>query len=426
MPSQAKVANRLAHMCKPPPNTIDLLDLEPDPLLDALRFEGASLREWVGRILAGRSDLAPAVEEFFERYGEAIEDLLTCPAIVRLGAIQQLGIKRNPPASVFYDRPGRVSRYLLTVPYLHTRLMHVVQVAAHVVAGAVLLGLHPHLIATGAFAALLHDVGYGAYGHDGDDCLVAWGEPGHEARGQALVERDPDILESLGLAHLNPKSVIVVMRERGFLGGLLSVCDTLAYVQHDARMAGRPLPDRFGYEALVSIVELDETHLRVERTAPLRQMLIARAILSRDIYFSLHNQLASAALRTLLDFLRREERLTPAGLMQATDSDVERFLSGNLPGPRVAEKDALRCLAFGFWDQLERWIHVSCSPERLQEEFRLLFGRGLSPILQIHPFDFTRKTVLVELPSGSRQELKASSRFLEEEHRLAHVFALRT
>src|SRR3989338_4038222 len=120
MPSPAKAELRLRRLQTPPPNAITLRDLEPDPVLDALDYEAAPLREWVERILAFRPDLTQEIDAFFERYGDELGDLLCCPALHRLTDIRQLGIKRYPPATQTMFLQGKL-RTVTTSPCLHTR-----------------------------------------------------------------------------------------------------------------------------------------------------------------------------------------------------------------------------------------------------------------------------------------------------------------
>jgi len=428
MPSPAKAELRLRRLQTPPPNAITLRDLEPDPVLDALDYEAAPLREWVERILAFRPDLTQEIDAFFERYGDALGDLLCCPALHRLTDIRQLGIKRYPPATQTMFLQGKL-RTVTTSPCLHTRLMHVVQVAAHVIAGGLLLKLERNLTAIAACAALLHDVGYGAYGHDGDNVLLAWGYPGHEERGERMVQQDLDIRESLAMMDVDPRAVVVVMREDGFLGRLLSVCDTLAYVCHDARMIGCPLSRSFSYEALASIESLGSDALVVGDEVPLRSMLHVRAELGRGFYFTLTNRIAAVALHQLLQDMRARCALTPEVLAAMTDSEADRFFSGvwfEDTGPSRV-RNSLRALTFGFWDELTAWGHIRCptSESCSTHRGRLVRNKRL-PILEIAPWDFTRKQIPVERTIGARLTLKADASLLLDHHREWHLLWFRT
>ncbi|TAK03636.1 HD domain-containing protein [Patescibacteria group bacterium] len=340
-----------------------------------------------------------AVREFFRRYGPALDDLEDCPAVNRLCGLFQLGIKRDPSQDAVLLQPGKAAARVKTAPFVHDRLTHSKQVAAHMVALGCTLGEPPDRLVDAALGSLLHDTGHCAFSHDGDQLLVARGRPDHEMRGQRLVLDDPDIRESLALAGARPDAVVAVMREQGRYGQMQKLMDTLAYVTLDAEMAGAPLPEGFGSAVLRSICGVDEHGFAVRHPLALMDVLTFRARLSKAIYYAWYNRVAVAMLQKVLGTLLDAGRLPLERLERGSDQEIEMRTTLALGSSGASEEAWLQsanAVSYGFWEEFERhWERL----EFADGDAAAGWLSGLSPSraasgVLCPPYDYTKKAFL--------------------------------
>lgn len=355
------------------------------------------------------------------RLEEAIRDLEDSPALSRLHGLQQFGIKRDP---------GRVrtaqGEVVVTAPYLHTRGMHVRLVASHAIACASTLDLPFRDVATVAMAGYLHDVGHSAFSHDADHFLVRRGRPSHEARGLAIVARDQDIHETLSLLPITRADVESAMQERGETGELLKICDTAAYVLHDGLMTGTP-PRTTAWQIMKSLEAVSRIGIcKIRDPAPLQNLLIARAELSRDVYYTFANKLAAAALHIVLDGLERLGLLTYEDLEAGTDGSIERRFTRVFNNPDVSVPSALHSasrLAHGVLSELHAWTeHRFPSKEAMHAFLGQRSPEAVRTAILVEPFDFTKKEIAVRLRSGHIDYLRAPAALLTPTDKLWFVF----
>ncbi|MEK7105100.1 MAG: HD domain-containing protein, partial [Patescibacteria group bacterium] len=315
---------------------IDLHELDrDDPMADIYRAPMLSMNteemvlDWV---LAAEDGVDPIMcgraRRFFELYSDAIADLETCPAINRLVGLKQFGVKRDPRQ--MQHTQGAVA----TAPYVHDRWTHSRFVAAHVIGLMIRLGYPLHNVAVAAFAALLHDVGYPAFSHDGDEVSQRLGLPHHEVRGQIIVKTDLDVREALALAGVNPDEVLEVMAERGDLGSLLRLADTLAYVVMDRRMIGGQDLGLFSTGTIFSVTGVQDGILEVQTTAWIEDLVRDRAGLSREVYYHPNNMVAAEALKLTLEYVIRRSLIPLKVFIEGTDSDIEHAMTGLVNNPR--------------------------------------------------------------------------------------------
>ncbi len=411
--SQEKIANRLRDAEGRALRAQSIEIGEDDPFLTDLRRKLTGLEETVEILLAQLPELAPRAKTFLAKYGPAFQDLYHCPRFARLSGLLQFGVKRHVAATqeVLHGFPPQLVT-VTTSPFLHSRATHSKQVAAHMVLVGLQLDLSSEEIASAAFGALLHDVGYGAFSHDTEGLFHARRLPSHEERGQAIVRSDADIQESLALADVHVGDVIVVMREEGKRGQLQKIMDTLAYVRLDCLMMDRPVPETFSSDAIRTLTHIDERGITVNDTRPLRDLLERRAELCQRMYYSWRNRVTASAAVAALSWMVRE-RLLPLELIEhGTDADVEwrmtQLMNDGTPIPEPVR--SAWSLAHGFFDECEAWdIRELANREAVEAVLIKEPPELATHAIVSAPFDYTGKTIRVQMTAGVPVILKATS-----------------
>lgn len=152
-------------------------------------------------------------------------------------------------------------------------------------------------------ALLLHDIGHAWFSHRGEH-LIAPYTGGHEQVGYKLVREDAEIRAVLEAFGLNVEEVIEIMAEKGPLGTIQSIADSL-YLVLDSHALGY---DDFGFDEARRLIHLglrgiDNESLLVNDVALIRGFLNARRQRYIDSYLSLATRRRSAVLNALMEMV---------------------------------------------------------------------------------------------------------------------------
>jgi len=317
------------------------------------QWEEASFQTWAMRLARqckrdGRDQTA-RLSRFFDQYRSGFDALIATPRLQRLAGRRQFGERRL--------RVEDFGASLIARPFPHTRLTHVQQAAAHALVAGVILGLDTTSLKTLACAALLHDVDHPAFSHTGDRWLVrVLGLPDHEARACETVCTDVHIGRALQQLDVLPQDVAVVIREEGILGRILSLVDTLAYVQLDGRILGivRSRNLRLGIDVLSNFVAVHATGYEVRQMAPMQDVLNLRLQLFNDLYDNVTSRISVAVAETLLDYAYKHGMITEEDVRVLSCGAIEQRLRTELSG-RAGWLESAMDILFCGWAEDGPW-----------------------------------------------------------------------
>lgn len=185
----------------------------------------------------------------------------------------------------------------------HTRLQHSLDVSSL----SLRLGLHARLgydLAVNlALAGLLHDEGHPALSHSGEVILMKYCNQDHEERTQQKVRKLAERFSGYGV---NVELVLTLLREEGF-GQLLSLADTLAYLQRDGQECGFPLPDWIIPTLLENTSFAIDMSLVINPPAAkaIRAMLDHRYLMYKLVYFHPYSQIEELMQQKAIDWAVR-------------------------------------------------------------------------------------------------------------------------
>ena len=388
-----------------------------------------SLEQLTLAILVDALDLQVRAHAFFERFGPAFDDLELCASVNRMLGLPQFGIKADLLQAQYISGPDGITHQVTSSPSLHTRTHHCCFTAAIMIAFGLRLNLDEHDIATGAFGALLHDIGHSAFGHDMDDILVKMGRPSHEERGYRIIRLDPDVQESFEMARVDTEEVIAVIEEHGQLGRLENIADTLSYVVLDSQVMNmQPKANlEFVWQLIKSVQGIKGKQYLVDDLEPLRKLVLWRADLFRDVYATAHNRIAAHVLRNFYQTTIELGMFSLRDFESGTDSEIKMRLPY-----AVQQHDQLPTwfseltgLAFGFFDQLSCWQQRACESEaEAQRVLNSLDRKVLDTAFVITPSDYRRKTYQAITPDGQVHDVQAPASHVSEFYKKWYVMYL--
>jgi HD superfamily phosphohydrolase len=296
-------------------------------------------------------------------------------------------------------------------PFRHTRFTHSLQVAALNLWVGLRLRLDDEDLLRLVRAGLFHDVGHSVESHYGDELLIEWGYPNHEARGAAFVE---------------DASVREIMAERGRLGHIQKLMDTVGYLYPDCRFVGVPLSDEWVQRLVESIDGVEPGGLHLSSPVPIEEVLVERCVMWRDLYNAPRARRAGAAFRMVLREYARHGLITADELIQGTDRQFQRKLwrvwngreelGGILPA-WVGDFLALSHMDFSILAcEVSRVAESEAEATRIAREATTL---GHKPLI-IKPPTYMEKRYRV-LVSGVPFECSAPARLMPPEDRLWEV-----
>lgn len=181
-----------------------------------------------------------------EGCNEIIESVSETASFKRLAGLRQLGGKftseipfdpsvtriatsDSPQDEVSYD-PTAV---LALRSAIHTRFDHSLLDGKIAEIAGIKLGFDAHEVKTLMMGGLLHDLAHPALSHLGDELLAERGKVDHEARATKAINGDEALKDLFARYGINEHEVCDVILEKGKLGALQKIFDTLSYLIMD-------------------------------------------------------------------------------------------------------------------------------------------------------------------------------------------------
>lgn len=362
------------------------------------------------------------VREFFAEYGEVFAALCGTLAFSRLAGIRQLGLKRGtlgvPPTMVPFCE-GREDATVALDPF--TRRDHSERMCATALSLCAMHGVTKVAALHAAVAGLLHDIGHPAFSHTVEPILRRHGLPDHEEAGRRIVRGNGEIQAIFSEYDVDTERVIAIVEEKGDFGIRQSLCDTLTYLVHDSRTAGRPLGNAYAWHVLKSVRSVHDGAFDVDDDGfVLRQFLEQRHAMTVDVYEHPYNRVNSLLVCEALDWLVRDGHLAAAAIPDLSEADVLRALD-------VA---ALRHVP-GWIRSVRRFLTTTPAEtrnwtvaERVDEESALADVASSTedrPVFLLPPIDFTRKSLPVRLPDGTIFRIRVSQTSRPPHHCVPHT-----
>lgn len=391
-----------------------------------------------------QTELAARLEALDRNLYDFTREIEALPEIARLHELQQLGGKAKSANEV--DVGGSVVG--VGMPAFHSRFQHSELDAELAKMIAAKLTLSPRDTKISMLGAWFHDLGHSALSHTGDELLVAKGRPAHEARTALILRESPGIKNLVEKYFRGENSdeiieeIIEVIEEKGMLGSLQSMLDTMSYLVVDRAMlagaeheglAGRLISDIDGFDA-------DKRLLKFSQTKLVQALLELRAA-GMQLLYSQPYKLADEAKRQLLRVALNRGIITLSDIEQGSDDALMHTLQAEVQRdegmarfrgydlktyrPRLTEFKSLFTVALGFSDTHE-WDHRQYDTEAEVESYLM----RLPPDVVAHsiitrPFDYTRKKIPLLVRDGSgytEQTLRAEKIQLTEEDRQFSVY----
>lgn len=277
-----------------------------------------------------------------ERMAPRLDALFACEEFAPLHASTQQGWA---PIS-FHRSLNRKPIPHAQTPEGYTRANHAKYVAALNACVAARVRLSWRDIESLVLAGALHDVGHLPGGHCMEHAVRAIDRTfSHEARGERitrLIDRHTPLCVETSL-----EDVLTVMRERGHLGALQRITDTLAYCFVDmlaCGFMGHKNENSFLWTVRAFLESLQwaepDGTLRLSTAKPLREILEWRAKLYRDNFLSLEHGRCEDALKALMTHLQRHGKTPDLNAFRGDREGREALLAcvDALDAPRDAPR----------------------------------------------------------------------------------------
>lgn len=362
------------------------------------------------------------VREFFAEYGEVLSALSATLPFSRLAGIRQLGLKRGtlgvPPTMVPFCE-GREDATVALDPF--TRRDHSERMCATALSLCAMHGVTKVAALHAAVAGLLHDIGHPAFSHTVEPILKRHGLPDHEEAGRRIVRGNVEIQRIFSDYDVDTERVIAIVEEKGDFGIRQSLCDTLTYLVHDSRTAGRPLGNAYAWHVLKSVRSVHDGALDVEDDGfVLQQFLEQRHAMTVDVYEHPYNRVNSLLVSETLDWLVRNDHLAAAAIPDLSDADVLRALdvaaTRHVPGWIRSVRRFLTTTPA----ETRNWTVAECADE---QEARVAAAASTEdrPVFLLAPIDFTGKSLPVCLPDGTTFRVRVLPTSRPPHHRVWHT-----
>ncbi len=363
------------------------------------------------------------VSEFWAEYAEVFHALRATLAFARLDGIRQLGLKRGTlgvPGTMVPFCGGQEAGTTALDPF--TRRDHSERMCATALSLCALHGVTPAAMLHAAVAALLHDIGHPAFSHTVEPILHRHGLPDHEEAGRRIVRGNAEIQAIFSEYDVDTERVIAIVEEKGDFGIRQSLCDTLTYLVHDSRTAGRPLGGAYAWHVLQSVRSVRDGAIDVEDSFVLKEFLEQRHAMTVDVYEHPYNRVNSLLVCETLDWLARNDHLDVAAIPDLNDADVLHALDVATT-KRVPAwiRSARRFLT----TQPAETRHWTVSEHGEESSARALVATATAdrPCFLLPPIDFTGKSLPVRLPDGTVSPIRVSPTSRPRHHRVWHTVA---
>lgn len=371
-----------------------------------------------------------------------IKKLKETPEIRRLNGLNQLGgvISYKNYANLPEGAESRTQTF-------HTRHNHSELLAEQAKYAGTKLGLPLEEIKILVASAWLHDIGHPALSHVCDELLKKRGRGDHEERTARIIsEKSGPIAKLLSGNGIDPEKVVETIREKGYLGQLQSIFDTLSYLVIDSAAVENPIYEDMGAELISDLagINKEKKHLVVRTPELWQNLLEKRAEMMRDVYLHPANRRHRAAIRQLLSIAVGKNVVALDTIEKGVDSNVRMNLQSQVQEDRRAAKYSLREGTepnlkeyFSLWGLAYEldvdgtlWRRIMFETESKLNDylFRTLPPNKLGEILEqtaiVSPFDYTRKTITV-FPEGAKKPIALQARNVklrdEDIHYIAYI-----
>ncbi len=355
--------------------------------------------------------------EFFQRDANAIFEVTRSSTFRRLRMINIMATKPFSFAagnrSLSVQLPGCSAQLCARFPAGLTRDLHSLTVAAHAIVLGVKVGCSEEDLLRLALAALCHDLGHPALGHDTDDLLVELGRRSHEARGIELILRDSQLETVFRFCGVEPREISEIVQEKSRLGRILSLADTLGYLRLDTRAMRIPLEDDFGSEIVSAFLGTTDDALIVSDTRPFERLMAVRAAMYSQVYFQETASVVKAFFRQTAKALLELGLLTYDELESGVDASLLKRMtrlvekgSFEIPMLNDAWKVVLDVRSLErFW---KRRVSSECSARTSLDQGRIVIPRADCAkkrlILRLHHAGGEQVTIRATQPARELKE----------------------
>ncbi len=373
----------------------------------------------------------------------------TLAQVERMKYLFQLGGKSINIRHEYEPMKGNVR-----MPAFHSRYDHS-ELDAEL---AKIIGIHLDLDDRSIKIAMLggwwHDLGHSAFSHTGDDLLIAEGRAPHETRTSDMISTAPDITAFLSRFFPGEdvekvrSEVIAVTKEKGVLGKLQSLLDTLSYIIVDRAMVHSEEHEDLAAHVITDLKGYDVTEelLVFSSLESLQHVMELRAQWMGELC-NKPNKRTDEATRVMLGIAIKNGIFSFEDIEIGTDDDIrhrlqievqkdhgmEKLLGLINHEPRLLPYFKLYNLLMGFYDTREWERYEFESNEDVQHFWSARIKTPVSSDDKIRyeqtvilkPFDYTKKQlpVLVAGEGGTQKvSVKAVNTVLNEDDKKYFVY----
>lgn len=373
--------------------------------------------------LALSDDELKNLKSFEIKYENFVKKLKDLRNVQRLHRLRELAGTTD-----VYDKPRPQSGVEIRLPAFHSRFDHSELCAEQVKFAGIKLGLSEEDIIISYTAAMLHDIGHPALSHIGDYFLEKKGKGNHEERAiAAILNTENKIHQLLEENGIDAGAVVETIEEKGYLGTLQSIFDTLSYLVVDSEMIRKPIYKDNGASFIRDLQGIEKKRglVRVGNTNLWQELLEKRAEMMRDVYLHPAHRRQRAAMRHLMQIAINKGHLTLSEIEQGVDKDIEMKLQSLVQydrgaaifggrentTPYLREYLELWGLANGEYDP-ELWQRRMFESQGKTDAFLYenISPKALDQTVIVTPFDYTQKKLAVlDEKSGEKRILKSQN-----------------
>lgn len=387
------------------------------------KIDIAERRKIILESLGLNDDELKNLESFENKHENFIKKLKDLPAVQRLHRLRELAGTAD-----VYDKSRFKGGVEIRLPAFHSRFDHGELCAEQVKFAGIKLGLSKEDIIISYTAAILHDIGHPALSHIGDYFLEKKGRGNHEERAiTAISDTENKIHQLLKENGVDTEAVVQTIKEKGYLGTLQSIFDTLSYLIVDSEMIRKPIYKDNGASFIRDLegIEKEGDLIRVGNANLWQELLEKRAGMMRDVYLHPSHRRQRAAMRHLMQIAINKGHLTLSDIEWGVDKDVEFLLQSLVqkdPGAAIfADREEMKPYLS---DYLELWglANGEYDPKlwqrrifESQEKMDVFLYENILPktfeqTVVVTPFDYTKKKLsVINEKSGEKIILKSQN-----------------
>ena len=312
-------------------------------------------------------------------------------------------------------------------PAFHTRYDHSELLAEMAIYTGITIGLPMIDVRHSMTAGWFHDVGHSGFSHCGDELLVKYGYPNHEERAREKIFREAKTLENQGI---DLEKIIDIIYEKGELGVLQKMLDTLSYLVLDSGMMKNALYDDHGLRVLSTIKGVEDGLLVVKDVSMVQELLDFRGQMYQDVYYHPFNKMMDESRRRLMTIMMREWLIEEEQIVEGDDHILGNYIQSMVQEDRGAAMMAGRMTSIPMFKRgkdlysfsigfiPEEWERKGFDSEEEVNNYlwgRRLDERAMEQAFVTEPFDYTKKTLKVRGVDGEVHELGANVKLLDRD-----------